>query len=114
MFKLDVNSLVILYPLFWSTGITKEWLYTLVHGDTIIYDEYKGIVSNVFISDVLYINSGTIDDVKFPYKMMKDCLVLANSHDKVVFTTTNHRLEKYAMKIGFSRIDNIYYKGVNR
>ena len=63
--------------------------------------------------DVLFINSCSKNDCKFPIQMLKDIIKVAKKYDNVVLTTTRkNEVRRLADSLGAFEFENGFYKGV--
>ena len=101
------------YPLFEGHGISANWLYALAKGNTKIY-QGKTIL-NHYIDDnsgVCVINSGSINNARFPKSMLRDIKQIISNHEKIIISSEVDSVERYLSRIGFryDRDNKLYIK----
>jgi len=100
-------------PIFREVGISREWLFALTYGQTVLYNG-DTVLNWHMDGDICIINSGSIGDAKFCKSILKDIKKLIELHDKVVISSTVSSIERYLAKYDFSyyKEKNLYTKGL--
>ena len=80
--------------------------------DTTAYDD-TALLCLYWDNDLLFINSVSKDDKKFPIMMLKDIISLAKKHEKVCLSTERkEEIRRLATHLGAVEIEIGYIKGV--
>ena len=87
--------------IFGEVGISKEWLYLLIHGTTKLYNNDTVILNYLVENDICMINSVSVKDTKFPKSVLKDIKTLINEHKSVIIASKVHTIENYLKRLGF-------------
>ena len=82
-------------------GISPSWQYALNHGWTRFYDNNTKILNYHIENDICMINSGSINDEKFPKSMLKDIKTLINEHKNVIIGSKVASIGNYLERLGF-------------
>lgn len=99
-------------PPSWKIMLYSDWVKRRVFYEG---GEEIGIVASYMHEDILIINSGTIRNRQFPFRMLRYILDMVKSHDNVVVQSTRSDIaESVSKHYGgkYSEVLGFYYKGI--
>lgn len=87
---------------FKDTGISPNWLYALANGETEFFQD-SCLLNYYLVHDTLIINSGSLDNQKFPLSLLRRLHQLISAHNRVILSSSvtsigDYMLARYNMR----------------